>query len=401
MCRRLAREEGVRGTVRRRQRAPRCAWRASEPPGDGADGRDDPVRLGKPLSRGSLLGGSVIVVPATALDAIRAHAREAYPEECCGGLLGEASGSGIRIANAERIANASREMRERRFAVDPRDYLRLERLADARRTCRSWASTTFASGPSGAPSEYDREHAFPFPRHLIMAVERAGPGRRPPGFFPRIAGVFEREEPWWSPMRSRRRSSRGSRRCPEFCAATPLRPLRRRLRERRGRGRDRGRRAPPPGRGARGLRPHLYDEEGSCAATSTSTRTRRTSGTREGRNGARPGATRSRSSPRSREDLRRRPASRTTRSGATHATSSCRRSGSRDRSGSRRRGSSRSAPAASARRTRCNWRPRASARSGWSTSTSSTTPTCNGRSSTARETSAGPSSRPRRRACGT
>ena len=48
-----------------------------------------------------------------------------------------------------------------------------------------------------------------------------------------------------------------------------------------------------------------------------------------------------------------------------------------------------SAPAASARRWRCIWRPPASARSASSISTSSTSATCSGRSCTARRTSAG------------
>lgn len=135
----------------------------------------------------------MIRVPAAVLEEIRAHAREAYPEECCGGLLGEASGAGIRIADAERIANASPEMRERRFAVDPRDYLRLEKLADARRLSLVGFYHSHPDHPA-APSEYDREHAFPFLHYLILSVERGRPGEATSWVLSEDRGAFEREE---------------------------------------------------------------------------------------------------------------------------------------------------------------------------------------------------------------
>jgi sulfur-carrier protein adenylyltransferase/sulfurtransferase len=70
--------------------------------------------------------------------------------------------------------------------------------------------------------------------------------------------------------------------------------------------------------------------------------------------------------------------------------------GWRVRSGSRPPRSCSSAPAGSDRRWRCTSRPPASARSGWSTTTSSTPPTCSDRSSTAPRTSASTSSIPPR-----
>jgi proteasome lid subunit RPN8/RPN11 len=135
----------------------------------------------------------VIRMPSAVLEAIRAHARETYPEECCGGLLGEASGAEIRISNAERIANASREMRERRFAVDPRDYLRLERLADSRGLALVGFYHSHPDHPA-APSEYDREHAFPFLHYLILSVERGRPGEATSWVLSEERGVFERED---------------------------------------------------------------------------------------------------------------------------------------------------------------------------------------------------------------
>jgi proteasome lid subunit RPN8/RPN11 len=139
----------------------------------------------------------VIAVPQAVLETIRSHGRESYPEECCGGLLGvlsdEGGRGGVRIVRAEAIPNASRERRERRFAVDPRDYLRLERLADALRLSLVGFYHSHPDHPA-APSEYDREHAFPFLHYLILSVERGRPGEATSWILSEDRGVFEREE---------------------------------------------------------------------------------------------------------------------------------------------------------------------------------------------------------------
>jgi len=135
----------------------------------------------------------MIAVAASVLEAVRVHGRETYPEECCGGLLGEASEGGVRVVVAERIANASREMRERRFAVEPRDYLRLERRADALALSLVGFYHSHPDHPA-APSEYDREHAFPFLHYLILSVEKGRPGEATSWVLSEDRGAFEREE---------------------------------------------------------------------------------------------------------------------------------------------------------------------------------------------------------------
>jgi len=137
----------------------------------------------------------VIAVPEAVLETIRAHGRESYPEECCGGLLGvllDERGR-VRVVRAEAIANASREQRERRFAVDPRDYLRLERRADELRLSLVGFYHSHPDHPA-APSEYDREHAFPFLHYLILSVDRGRPGEATSWVLSEDRGVFEREE---------------------------------------------------------------------------------------------------------------------------------------------------------------------------------------------------------------
>lgn len=65
------------------------------------------------------------------LDAVRAHAAEGYPYEICGILAGPRGGR--RVTESHRVTNTlvPPEAR-RRYLMDPRDQLRIERDLDAR-----------------------------------------------------------------------------------------------------------------------------------------------------------------------------------------------------------------------------------------------------------------------------
>ena len=138
----------------------------------------------------------MIAMPAAVLDRIRSHGRETYPEECCGGLLGsllDERAARVRIVRAEALANASPEQRGRRYAVDPRDYLRLERSANELGLSLVGFYHSHPDHPA-VPSEYDREHAFPFLHYLILSVESGRPGEAASWVLSEDRGVFEREE---------------------------------------------------------------------------------------------------------------------------------------------------------------------------------------------------------------
>ena len=58
---------------------------------------------------------------------IRVHAMEAYPEECCGILLGTERDAGKEVYDVIRIGNAREENRTRRFLIAPEEYRRARR----------------------------------------------------------------------------------------------------------------------------------------------------------------------------------------------------------------------------------------------------------------------------------
>ena len=116
----------------------------------------------------------MIEVPIRVLDEIRGHGREAYPEECCGALLGR-KGEPAHVVRVERIENARGEERVRRYEVSPQDYLRVERLALAENLALLGFYHSHPDHPA-VPSTYDREHAFPFFHYLVCAVASGRPG---------------------------------------------------------------------------------------------------------------------------------------------------------------------------------------------------------------------------------
>ena len=116
----------------------------------------------------------MIAISPELLDEIRAHGRDTYPEECCGGLLG-LRGEPAKVSRVERIDNVRDVERARRYEVSPQDYLRLERLAAEGGVELLGFYHSHPDHPA-APSAYDREHAFPFFHYLVCAVASGRPG---------------------------------------------------------------------------------------------------------------------------------------------------------------------------------------------------------------------------------
>lgn len=68
---------------------------------------------------------------STVISTIRDHARETYPEECCGFLLGVATPQGNVAFAAWEADNARDENRKRRYTITPKDYIAADRAAKA------------------------------------------------------------------------------------------------------------------------------------------------------------------------------------------------------------------------------------------------------------------------------
>jgi proteasome lid subunit RPN8/RPN11 len=102
---------------------------------------------------------------------IRAHAREAYPHECCGALIGRDGA----VQAAAALPNTTEEGPRRRFLVRPGDYRDAERHAQTRGLDLLGFYHSHPDHPA-RPSQYDLDHAWPFFSYVIVSSTADGTG---------------------------------------------------------------------------------------------------------------------------------------------------------------------------------------------------------------------------------
>lgn len=115
-----------------------------------------------------------VVIPADVLAGIEAAARAAYPEECCGLLVGRSGPDTWTVARAVPSPNVAPPPRRDRFEIDPALLLRTQR---ALRGSGDIIAGHYHSHPNGMPrpSRDDASRAWqPNQIWLILAVSRAG-----------------------------------------------------------------------------------------------------------------------------------------------------------------------------------------------------------------------------------
>lgn len=114
----------------------------------------------------------MISMPEDVMRAIRAHAERTYPHECCGALLGSEGGDGVRAVVALYEADNRREAgaAPRRFLITAEDYRTIERAARERSLDVLGFYHSHPDHPA-RPSDYDREHAFPWYSYVIVTVQ--------------------------------------------------------------------------------------------------------------------------------------------------------------------------------------------------------------------------------------
>jgi proteasome lid subunit RPN8/RPN11 len=109
-------------------------------------------------------------IAGAAWDAVVRHALDAWPDECCGLLIGD----GAAIVEARPARNVSAD-RRRRFEVDPADHFDAIRAARARAMIVCGA---YHSHPEGDPraSETDLAEAFEDEEFVHLIVRPGGRG---------------------------------------------------------------------------------------------------------------------------------------------------------------------------------------------------------------------------------
>jgi len=104
---------------------------------------------------------------------IRIAGETAYPDECCGILIGDIDKEGTKTVKRTEAVNNAREDGEKyhRFLITPENILHAEQTARAAKLELIGFYHSHPDHPA-SPSEYDMDHALPFYSYVIVSVEK-------------------------------------------------------------------------------------------------------------------------------------------------------------------------------------------------------------------------------------
>jgi proteasome lid subunit RPN8/RPN11 len=111
-------------------------------------------------------------IAAGALEDIRAHGAEGYPNEICGIMVGP-RGEG-RVTEVRRARNIIVDRSRDRYEIDPRDHIRIQREADADGLDIVGYYHSHPDHPAQA-SRFDTERAWAGYVYLIVSIENGKP----------------------------------------------------------------------------------------------------------------------------------------------------------------------------------------------------------------------------------
>jgi len=116
---------------------------------------------------------TVLSISKELVERIRAHGAETYPDECCGALLGRDLES-REIVALFPVINRRDDSPRNRFSVSAQDVVDAEKSARAQGLdVVGW----YHSHPDhpARPSQYDRDHAWPWYSYVIVSVAQGQP----------------------------------------------------------------------------------------------------------------------------------------------------------------------------------------------------------------------------------
>ncbi len=120
------------------------------------------------------MSGRALRVPEALVQRIHAHGVETYPHECCGALIGMDSEAAREVVELLPLANRRNDSPRNRFEVTAEDVQMAEKKAkELSLEVVGW----YHSHPDAParPSEFDREHAWPWYSYIIVSVQQREP----------------------------------------------------------------------------------------------------------------------------------------------------------------------------------------------------------------------------------
>ncbi len=111
----------------------------------------------------------MIIIKKSDLDKIFDHGREGYPSEVCGIIMGTCDDKAKAAQEVRKAGNLNTERSHDRYEMDPKDILRAEREGTENGMEIVGFYHSHPDHPD-APSEFDRERAWPSYSYMIVSV---------------------------------------------------------------------------------------------------------------------------------------------------------------------------------------------------------------------------------------
>ena len=117
------------------------------------------------------MSGARLMVSQEMIQRMHAHGVETYPHECCGALLGRDGEGSREVADLMPLANKRDDSPRNRFELTADDVRLAEKTAREKQLELIGWYHSHPDAPA-RPSEYDREHAWPWYSYIIVSVQK-------------------------------------------------------------------------------------------------------------------------------------------------------------------------------------------------------------------------------------
>jgi proteasome lid subunit RPN8/RPN11 len=114
---------------------------------------------------------SRLVISPRHLQTVARHAAASYPDECCGVLIGRALEAGTVVERVLSVGNERQDSRHNRYLISPETVLAAQKEARALGLDVVGYYHSHPDHPA-RPSDFDREHAWPWVSYLIVSVQK-------------------------------------------------------------------------------------------------------------------------------------------------------------------------------------------------------------------------------------
>ena len=114
-------------------------------------------------------------LPATLARRIEREGSAAYPNDCCGIMFGRDGKDGRIVDRIEAVPNVFDENEKyHRFSISPQQLMQAEKDAGAEGSLVLGFYHSHPDHPA-RPSEYDRQHGWPFYSYVIVSIAKREP----------------------------------------------------------------------------------------------------------------------------------------------------------------------------------------------------------------------------------